>query len=308
MLHLSQIDFKLLLCLNALLKHQNVSRAADEMNMSQPAMSRSLARLRELFNDPLFTRTSHGMEPTSRAVALTQPLQLTLEQLNSLLINEDFSPLECSKNFRLHMSSYTSQAHLGEIASNFYKQAPKSQLEILDIKGKSLQNTNTQTIDLALTSQTTFIPDYFHRRYLGEEKMHCFMSKNHPLANKEISLDNFLDYQHIVITLGSGPNMPLEAQLSTLGKSRSIGFRTPHYFSALEVVSKTQMLLSTSPIVPQRFLTHFGLVRKQIPFDLERVRYFLCWPTTLHKDPANQWFRDLCAQSISNNLNLEQQD
>ena len=82
MVALAQIDFKLLLCLNALLTHKNVSRAADEMHMSQPAMSRTLAKLRELFNDPLFIRTSHGMEPTSRAVALTQPLQCTLDQLS----------------------------------------------------------------------------------------------------------------------------------------------------------------------------------------------------------------------------------
>ncbi|NQZ33546.1 MAG: LysR family transcriptional regulator [Oceanospirillaceae bacterium] len=302
MVALSQLDFKLLLCLNALIAHKNVSRAADEMHMSQPSMSRSLAKLRELFNDPLFVRTSHGMEPTSRAMALSQPLQRTLDQLSSLLISQDFSPKLCQRNFRLHMSSYTSQAHLAAIATDFYLQAPNAQLEIIDIKGKSLQHHSAQVIDLALGSQMTYVPDYFHQLSVGEEQMRCFMSATHPLANAALDLESFLQYPHAVVSLGGGPNLPLESQLNALGKSRKVGFRTPHYLSALEVVSNTQMLFNTSPIVPQGFARHFNLVAKKIPLKMPVSRYYLSWPPTLHKDPAHQWLRELCAKAIRANL------
>jgi len=302
MVALSQIDFKLLLCLNALLTRKNVSRAADEMHMSQPAMSRSLAKLRELFDDPLFVRTSHGMEPTARALALSQPLQRTLDQLGSLLISQDFSAKLCQRNFRLHMSCYTSQAHLAAIATAFYAQAPKAELEIIDIRGKSLQYHSAQEIDLALVSQMTYIPDYFHQLHLGDESMYCFMSADHPLADKRLDLASFLHYPHAVVTLGSGPNMPIENLLSAIGESRKIGFRTPHYINVLEVISNTQMLFNSPPIVPQGFARQFNLVAKRIPLEIPPYRYYLSWPPTLHKDPAHQWLRELCAKAIRANL------
>ncbi len=301
---LSHVDFKLLLCLNALLAHNNVSRAADEMNMSQPAMSRALAKLRLLFNDQLFVRTSHGMEPTTRAVSLLQPLQGTLDQLNRLLISENFSPLLCQRTFKIHMSSYSSQAHISNLAKLFYQQAPNAQLEIIDIKGKPLQQQSSQVIDLALGSQMTHVPDYFHQLYLGEEEMQCFMRADHPLADQDLTLDKFLDYPHVVVSLGGGPSMPIENQLNAIGKSRKVGFRSPHYLNALEVISSTQMLFNTSPIVPLRFQKQFNLIGKKLPFDHPPSRYYLNWPPTLHKDPAHIWLRNLCSTVIKNNMML----
>ncbi|MCJ8338971.1 MAG: LysR family transcriptional regulator [Pseudomonadales bacterium] len=299
---LSQIDFKLLLCLNSLLAHRNVSRAADQMHMSQPAMSRALGKLRELFDDPLFVRTSQGMEPTTRAEALANPLQATLDQLSSLLISENFSPQLSQRNFKLHMSSYVSQAYLGDIAAAFYQQAPNAHLEVINLQEKSLIHQSSQSIDLAVASQQTLVPDYFHQLYLGVEQMCCFMSRNHPLSCSKLDLDGYLAYSHVVISLGGGPNMPVEEHLSLLGKSRKIGLRTPHFLSALEVVSKTQMLLNTTPLVPGKFMQQFDLICQKIPFQLPENRYYLSWPPSLHRDPGHQWLRGLCAKVIKENI------
>lgn len=302
---LSQIDFKLLLCLNSLLNQQNVSRAADEMNMSQPAMSRALNRLREIFDDPLFVRTASGMEPTARATSLAQPLQRTLDQLNALMISEEFSPIHCNRNFRLHMNSYGSQAHLPKIAEAFYQQAPNAQLEVINIQERSLFQPHSQAIDLALCSQSMQIPDYFHQRPVGEDLMRCFMSKNHPLAQQELTLDNYMDYPHILVTLGGGPNVPMDNLLAELGRVRKIGLRTPHYLSALEVTGKTEMLFNSTPFVAQRFIKQFDLISKSLPFELPAHQYILSWPPTLHKDLGHQWLRKLCAQVVSGQLNSE---
>ena len=80
-------------------------------------------------------------------------------------------------------------------------------------------------------------------------------------------------------------------------------FRTPHYISALEVVTKSEMFFSTPPIVPQGFAKQFNLVSKEIPLQIPAYRYYLSWPPTLHKDPAHQWLRELCAKAIRANLN-----
>jgi len=300
---LSQLDFKLLLSLSRLLKNRSVSLAADEMNMSQPAMSRSLAKLRTVFNDPLFVRTSNGMEATPRALSLEQPLSRTLEQLNELVLNQEFLPESCNRNFRLHMSSYTTQAHLPAISEAFYREAPNAQIEIIDLKEKSLLNQSTQDIDLVLCSQVMQVPDTFHRLSVGQESSYCFMAKNHPLATGKFTLDDYLKYPHIVTTLGGGPNFPIETTLSKLNKVRKVGLRTPHYLAALEVLSRTQMLFSSSPLVPDRFRQQFSITSRPLPFNHNTLQYALAWPPTVNKDPVQQWFRKLCGDIIKINLN-----
>jgi len=300
---LSQLDFKLLLSLSRLLKHRSVSLAADEMNMSQPAMSRSLAKLRAMFNDPLFVRTSNGMQPTTRALSLEQPLNRTLEQLNELVLNKEFLPKLCNRNFRLHMSSYTAQAHLSDISDEFYRAAPKAQIEVIDLKEKSLLNQNAQDIDLVLCSQMMKVPETYHRFPVGQESSYCFMAKNHPLATGKFALDDYLRYSHIVTTLGGGPNFPIETTLSKLGKVRKVGLRSPHYLAALEVLSRSQMLFSSSPLVPDRFREQFSITSRPLPFMHDTLQYALAWPPTVHNDPAQQWFRKICGDIIKNNLN-----
>ncbi|SFC78123.1 LysR family transcriptional regulator [Pseudoalteromonas denitrificans] len=299
---LSQVDFKLLQSLLSLLKYKNVSLAADHMNMTQPAMSRSLAKLRDIFNDPLFVRTSQGMEPTHKALTLTQPLESALNQLTLLLTNESFSPALCQRNFRLHMSSYITQAHLPDIAEAFYKAAPNAQLEIVNLKEKSLLNESAQNVDIAICSQAMRIPEYFHQLLVGHESMECFMSQSHPLNNKDLTLDNYLSFSHILVSLGGGPNIPIENKLSKLGRVRKVGMRVPHYLGALEVISKTQMLFTSSTFVPKRFRKQFKIISKPLPFSQEPLNYALVWPPTVHKDPAQLWLRTLCADIIKNNL------
>ncbi|NQZ90272.1 MAG: LysR family transcriptional regulator [Colwellia sp.] len=298
---LSQIDFKLLLCLNSLLKNRSVSMAADEMNMSQPAMSRALAKLRTLFGDPLFVRSSLGMEPTHRALSLSQPLSNTLDQMTELLSNQSFTPETCKRNFRLHMSSYLTQAYLPAIAEKFYKEAPDAQLEVIDLKEKSLFNQSGQNIDLAMCSQAMQIPEYFHQIPVGEEFMQCFMSDKHPLNGKKMTMNDYLNYSHIMVTLGGGPNIPIQNSLTKLGRARKVGLRVSHYLGALEVLSRTNMLFSSSPLVPDRFAEQFSITSQPLPFKQDSLRYLLVWPPTVHKDPAQKWLRNLCANVIKTN-------
>jgi len=299
----SQVDFKLLQCLSSLIKYKNVSLAADDMNITQPAMSRNLSKLRDVFNDPLFVRTNKGMEPTNRALSLVQPLENTLNQLNLLLTNKAFSPASCHRNFRLHMSSYITQAHLPDIAEAFYKEAPNAQLEIVNLSEKSLLQESAQNIDIAICSQAMRIPEYYHTLPVGIEQMVCFMSKNHPLHNQELTLDNYLTYSHIMVSLGGGPNVPIENKLSKLGRVRKVGMRVPHYLGALEVMSKTPMLFTSSSFVPKRFSNLFNIISKPLPFSQEKLKYVLVWPPTVHKDPAQVWLRNLCSEIIKKNLN-----
>ncbi|WDE12720.1 LysR family transcriptional regulator [Thalassomonas haliotis] len=299
---IQQVDFKLLQCLQSLLKYNNVSLAADDMNMTQPAMSRALAKLREIFNDPLFVRTGSGMEPTARALSLIQALEATLDQLNQLLASESFIPALCQRNFRLHMSSYISQAHLPDIARAFYRAAPQAQLEIIDLKEKSLLSESAQNIDIAICSQAMKIPEYFHQSVAGNESMLCYMAQSHPLSDKPLTLDNYLSYPHIVVSLGGGPKIPIENQLAKQGRARKIGLRVPHYLGALEVMSKTDMLFSSTSFVPERFSQQFRIMAKPLPFAVDSLEYVIVWPPTVHKDPAHLWMRNLCTNIIRDNL------
>lgn len=296
MMHL---DIKTLTALLYLLEERNVGRVAARLYLSQPAMSRTLNRLREAFDDPLFIRTNKGMLPTTKALALEMPLRQILEQMNGLSNEREFDPLRSERVFRLQTSHYQAQAYMPTIAERFYLLAPNATLETSLVTETSLLRTENQTVDAVLCSEYVQLPSRFDKCLLGQEKFGCIMSKHHPLADQDqISLDDFLSYNHVLVTLGGSTQVHSDSALGESAKKRSYSLRTPYFMSALEAVGKTELLFSTSQLLALRFQEHFGLVIKPLPYDFPPVNYYLSWPSEQSHDPGGVWLRKLCSEVV----------
>ncbi|OMH37958.1 LysR family transcriptional regulator [Motiliproteus sp. MSK22-1] len=305
---LAQLDFKLLLCLQQLLLTCNVSQAADQLHMSQPAMSRALNRLRELFDDPLFIRSNSGMQPTTRALTLAEPLSATLAQLDNLMQKERFEPGKSKRQFRLQMTGYMAQAYLAEITKKFYQQAPHADLETINLKEKSLLNQPASVADLTFCSDAMYVPDHYRRQQLGEEFFSCVMAQDHPLNSlDQLSVDDYLSYPHVITTLGGSPHIRVNDMLSKLGYQRRIGMRLPHYMAALEIVGSSHLLITSTTLVVERYKQQFGLSVKPLPINMEPATYYQVWSPVVHQDPALIWLRQLCAQIISEMIEKHKQ-
>ena len=296
---LQHLDLKLLTGLLYLLQERSVSRAAQRLFISQSAMSRILMRLRELFDDPLFVRTSAGMEPTVKALELMGPLEQVLEQLEQLFSKSDFNPSTSRRNFRIQTTHYQAQAYIPAIAEVFYRLASQASLETITVTENSLLHQASNTSDLGLCSEYIQVPESFHKQPLGKETFRCVMSKHHPLAAcEQMTLDDYLSYSHVLVNMGGGARLVSSEVLGGRAKERKFAFRTPYFMSALETVGRTQLLLSTSGLLPDRFCQQFQLVSRALPIEFPSIDYYVCWMKFMNHDPGLLWLKSLCVEVI----------
>lgn len=296
---LLHLDLKLLSGLLYLLEERHVSRAAERMYLSQSAMSRVLNRLRELFDDPLFIRTGDGMVPTARALELEGPLRQALEQITGLFSKADFDPLTSRRTFRIQTTHYQAQAYVPTIAEAFYAMAPNASLETVTLTENSLMHQPANSSDLALCSEYIQVPSGYRKELLGREVFRCVMSRRHPLAElAHMTLDDYLNFPHVLVTMGGSSRIMSDELLGARARERRFAFRTPYFVAALETVGRTQLLLSTSGLLPDRFADQFGLVCRPLPVEFPVTRYYMAWSENVSQDPGLIWLRRLCAQVI----------
>ncbi|WP_353666505.1 LysR family transcriptional regulator [Marinomonas sp. THO17] len=296
---LLQLDLKALTGFLYLLEERHVGRAAQRMSLSQSAMSRLLIRLREAFDDALFIRTASGMLPTNRALELEVPIKQMLEQMASLQMTPEFEPSTSRRVFSLLTTHYQAQAYVPAIAERFYQEAPLASLQTTTITETSLMRQTEHNGDLYLCSEYIEVPNTFKHTLFGREKFRCIMSAAHPLAKQDvISLDEYLSFQHVLVNMGGPMRVVSDSLLGDRAKERRFAFRTPYFMAALETVSRTNLLLSTSGLLPSRFQQSFGLVMKDLPFEFPDVKYYLCWPRSSSGDPAADWFRAMAKEVV----------
>ncbi|SHI28549.1 HTH-type transcriptional regulator SyrM 1 [Vibrio aerogenes CECT 7868] len=300
---LQHLDMKSLMGLLYLLEERNVGRAANRLFLSQSAMSRLLQRLRDAFHDPLFIRTSKGMIPTAKATALERPIRVMIENMAGLTSPQRFSPENTDRTFRLQTTHYQAQAYVPFIASQFYQHARHASLETSTVTETSLLHTTDNHADVVLCSEYIQLPGSYERQLLGHEKFGCIMSATHPLAQQSsITLDDYLNYHHILVNIGGSSRIYMNDALAERVRERHFTFRTPYFLAALATVGRTDLLLSSSRLLAERFQEQFNLVIHDLPFEFPDPRYYICWPKAMAEDPGGRWFRHLCGDVVRNNI------
>ena len=211
----------------------------------------------------------------------------------------EFEPVISQRNFRIQTSNYQAQSYIPAIAEAFYQQAPLAQLEIISLEENSLLNQSVTTSDLVLCSEYFKVPTGYHRVRLGHETFSCIMSRSHPLACKQtLTLDDYLACQHVMVKLGGNRQAISDDFLGENRGRRCFGFRTPFFVEALETVGRTNLLFTTTTLLPERFAQQFELISKPLPFELPEPNYFLAWAENVNSDPGLTWLRELCFDVI----------
>lgn len=177
-------DLNLLVALKVLIEEGSVSQAALRLNLSQSATSRVLGRLRELLNDPLFTRQGQHLIPTKKALEISQRIDQPLESFRQLLSPSDFDPYYCSERFLIATTDYAMQTILPYALPKIYEQAPNISLEFAPLQHEHLfKQLSTERVDMAICRPSGSIAP-LHQEVLGPVGVSCLLSKNHPLADQ----------------------------------------------------------------------------------------------------------------------------
>jgi DNA-binding transcriptional LysR family regulator len=288
----NKVDFNLLVALDALLAERNVTRAARRLGLSQPALSAQLARLRDLFGDPLFLPAQRGMTPTARAIELEAPVRRALDQVHDVLARgRGFDPATADLTVAIACSDYVQVAVIAPLVLDLRASAPKLRLAIRQLDGNLLgQQMEAGVVDLALMTPSTAAPVLRTRR-LFHERYVTIARRRHPRVKGKLTLDDFTALGHVVVSpRGGGVSGPVDTALGKLGRKRHIAISTASFLFVLELIARSDLIAT----VPER-LVRERAERLQVlepPLPVEGFTIGLVWHERTHRHPAHRWIRE----------------
>ncbi len=285
-------DLNLLVALRILVEERSVSRAAKRLNLSQSATSRVLGRLRNLLSDPLFTRQGQYLIPTEKALSVNRALDEPLESLRQLLSPIDFDPKTCEETFFIATTDYAMQTILPYALPRIYKEAPNVALEFLPLQHEHIKEQLTYgRADLAICRPISSI-EPLQRETLGRVGVLCLLSKQHPLANKQMFLDDYLKYPHAMIAISDGVKSLIEKALEANPK-RHMVLRAYHLEAALAIVDTMPLIITVPADLAYLVSERYELTVKPLPFHFTPFDYSMIWHDRCEHSPAHEWLRSI---------------
>jgi len=290
--NLSAIDLNLLVALEVILEELHVSRAANRLNMSQPNMSRTLGRLRDIFDDPLIERVGGRYVKTTKAEQLETEIRPTLARLRGVLEPTSFSPSATQAIFRFFASDYCEAVLMPRLMANFIVEAPNAQLEVVRLTKSLAEEMHDGPYDIVLGN---VVPKGFPKECeyesLFEDRFVCVMRKDHPVARSGLALENYLACDHAVVGTARGLTNWIDAKLHSLGHQRHIVKLSPYVLASLFSLRESDLLQSSPLRLVSSLLEPLGLVAVDLPFDSVNLTYCQIWHSRNTNSSAHRWFR-----------------
>jgi len=296
--NIRNIDLNLLVALDVLLEELNVTRAAERLSYSQPAVSGMLKRLRAVFGDPLFVRTQRGLLPTPRALELAGPVKAALAELNAVFAPPAFDPARADMVFSIAATDYAQHAVLAPAVEAMRFEAPGIRLAIGPADSKTMaEELETQAIDFAITIPE-MAPPHALSREIFRERYVCALRKDHPSVDGTISLDQFCAFDHILVSPGGNSFQgPADTALKALGRRRRVVMSVPN-FLILPKLLRAENLIA---LIPERLILDYRdrLKVLPVPFEVPGFSMIAAWHERTQHSAAHRWFRELLIAKAS---------
>jgi DNA-binding transcriptional LysR family regulator len=289
--HAGEADFNLLKPLYALLEERHVSRAASRVGLSQPAMSRTLERLRRTFHDELLVRTSAGFERTARADRLIIELEDLIPRLETTFRGDSFDPRTSRHVFRIAATEYVSAVLIPEIVKQLARSAPCMQVSVTSWNAVGAEAVESGRVDIALIGEHDCRT--LESAKLFTDDFVCVTSLNHPFRGKRMTIKSFVAYPHVDIAVTGGGNPFIDNMLAAHGVRRRILFKTPFPISAAIATAASDMIYTTPRRMAQTLQALGGVRILDAPKELARFSYAMAWHRRVRDDAIQSWLRSL---------------
>jgi len=291
---LEDIDLNLLVVFNQLLIERRVSRVAEKLGVSQPAVSNSLSKLRKLLGDELFLRTSQGMVPTPFADQMAESVTYALGMIHSALNQRiSFDPLTCARSFTIGMTDIGEIVFLPALLERLARDAPAVTLSTVRNAAVNLKDEmEAGKVDLAIGLLPQLKAGFFQRR-LFRQRYVCVFRQGHKLDKKRITLDEFSKAEHVVVVSPGTGHGKVDELLQRSGVQRRVRLTVPHFVAVGHILSTTDLVATVPERLAEKIAAPFALRHVSHPASLPEVAINLFWHAKFHKDPANQWLRSV---------------
>ncbi|QIM68718.1 LysR family transcriptional regulator [Basfia succiniciproducens] len=295
MRELRNLDLNLLKAFDVLMDEKSVSKAAQRLSVTQPAMSGILQRLRDSFNDPLFVRVQRGIVPTNRALEFRQPIKQLLQSAEQLLQPKLFDPQTAELTLTIACTDYALRAVISPFLAVLKQRAPKIKVAILAINEQNLQSQLEQGIvDFGLVTPDFSAPD-IHSKDLYQEQYVCALRKDHPVAQQgSISLEQFCRLEQALVSYQGGSfSGATDKALAKLGLTRNVTVSVQNFIVMPEFLTNSDLLA----VVPKRLVENLANIHYfEPPLQIDGFTKTLVWHERTHRDPAYRWLRELMAE------------
>ncbi len=293
-MELKDIDLNLWVVFNQLLAERSVSKAADALGLSQPAVSNALARLRKLTHDDLFLRTTRGMEPTPRAQQLAEPVAQALGLIHGAMNQKaSFDPASARRAFTVGMTDIGEIYFLPALMDALAREAPGVAMSTVRHTSVNLRDEmEAGRIDLALGLLPQLKAGFFQRR-LFRQRYVCLFRKGHRLDKRRLSLAEFSAADHVVVVSEGTGHGKVDELLERRGVARKVRLTVPHFVAVGHILQHSDMVATVPERLAQALVQPFALAYASHPAALPEIAINLFWHARYHKDPANAWLREL---------------
>ncbi|HAB80261.1 MAG TPA: LysR family transcriptional regulator [Glaciecola sp.] len=288
-MNLHRIDLNLFAVFDAIYTAGSLTRAADVLCITQPAVSNSLARLRDMLNDPLFVRTGHSMTPTPVAQNIIVPARAALELLRkSVQESHTFDPLIAEKQFNFASRDLLEVSILPRLLAHLEDGSPNITLANFEIsRSKVVSEMANGNLDF-FADASTFTDPHLHKACIATDRYVVLARKNHPKLKNGLDLETFLDMNHINVTYRHDGSSAVDVVLDNLGHKRCIKFHSQHFLTVPSALVKTDMVAC----MPYHLAKHYDLAMYEMPIDMPAMEYFLYWHVSMNEDHAHRWMRE----------------
>lgn len=289
------IDVHLLQILRALLTECSVSNAARRLNLSQPAVSTALRRLRDITGDPLLVRSRNGMTPTERGMALLEPVKIALQQIETIAIQQvKFNPANTRRVFNIATPDYLNAALVSDLIGRIRRQAPQSQIAIHSLGPQFDPVSQLENGELdAVIGNWPQLPEQLRMLPLFEDDVVCLMRQNHPLAGKPLDVASYLAADHLLPSpYAVGQRGVIDIHLARERLKRNVAAYVPYFNMVPYMLLQSDMVFSGPRHFAEYFCQHMPLTMVDVPVAYPRMSFSLLWHDRTHHADECRWFRE----------------
>lgn len=286
---LKTLDLNLFQTFEAIYDRGNLTQAAQILNITQPAVSNALQRLRQKLDDPLFIHAGRKMNPTPMAQKMIGPVRQALRLLETSIEPEDkFNPAVSERTLRLGIGDIGETILLPPLVDSLQKKAPMMKIQALQIPRRSMsRKLALGEVDVAVDIPQLTAPELMYCDLMSDRQV-CVVGLDHPLCSrKSLTLEEYLEMSHILVSSRARGGGLVDIELGRLGPARKIAIRLQHYQAAFHMLQSTDFSLTT----PLQLARMYPCYVFEMPLQVPSLEFRLYWHRSSDQVPANQWLR-----------------
>lgn len=292
------MDYNLLKTLTALVSTSNVTQAAKQLHLSQPAASNALARLRQTMQDPILVRSGNTMIATERAINAAKEAQVLMDKIEQLFTPcEQFDPITSHHRFTLALTDYGMQTVVPSLLQALTQAAPNIELDFRLLNDKDTQRSVTSAL---INNEIDFLiapiiqtPKAFNSLHLFDDHFVTIASRQHARVGQSLSIERFLDEKHILVSFSGDRDGLVDTTLKKQGQKRTIAHTVNNFYNAALMVEKTELLCTVSQKVAKNLNDKFDIQTVKCPIPLSPLSIGLHWSRVQETKPEHAWFISL---------------